>query len=79
MVCSPFLFFKIANHPSYIQINQVRNEIAVLKRISSGHRNIVTLHDYFEVCVCALIQADHKKKCMSHISRDLLLLFTDIS
>ncbi|TFK96233.1 kinase-like domain-containing protein [Pterulicium gracile] len=26
----------------------VRNEIAVLKRISSGHRNIVTLHDYFE-------------------------------
>jgi len=31
-------------------INQVRNEIAVLKRISSGHRNVVTLHDYFEVC-----------------------------
>lgn len=29
--------------------NQVRNEIAVLKRISSGHINIVTLHDYFEV------------------------------
>jgi hypothetical protein len=28
---------------------QVRNEIAVLKKISSGHRNIVTLHDYFEV------------------------------
>ena len=28
---------------------QVRNEIAVLKRISSGHKNIVTLHDYFEV------------------------------
>ncbi|KAF9470471.1 Pkinase-domain-containing protein, partial [Pholiota conissans] len=27
---------------------QVRNEIAVLKRVSSGHRNIVTLHDYFE-------------------------------
>lgn len=26
----------------------VRNEIAVLKRVSSGHRNIVTLHDYFE-------------------------------
>ncbi|THH14433.1 hypothetical protein EW146_g5894 [Bondarzewia mesenterica] len=26
----------------------VRNEIAVLKRISSGHPNIVTLHDYFE-------------------------------
>ncbi|KAF8874840.1 kinase-like domain-containing protein [Infundibulicybe gibba] len=28
--------------------HMVRNEIAVLKRISSGHRNIVTLHDYFE-------------------------------
>jgi calcium/calmodulin-dependent protein kinase I len=27
----------------------VRNEIAVLKRVSSGHKNIVTLHDYFEV------------------------------
>ncbi|KAJ7321887.1 kinase-like domain-containing protein [Mycena albidolilacea] len=26
----------------------VRNEIAVLKRISKGHPNIVTLHDYFE-------------------------------
>jgi serine/threonine protein kinase len=26
----------------------VRNEIAVLKKISSGHKNIVTLHDYFE-------------------------------
>ncbi|KAJ3997338.1 kinase-like domain-containing protein [Lentinula boryana] len=28
--------------------NMVRNEIAVLKRISSGNRNVVTLHDYFE-------------------------------
>ena len=27
---------------------QVRNEIAVLKKVSSGHKNIVTLHDYFE-------------------------------
>ncbi|KAF8185892.1 hypothetical protein K438DRAFT_1973734 [Mycena galopus ATCC 62051] len=27
---------------------EVRNEIAVLKRISSGNPNIVTLHDYFE-------------------------------
>ncbi|THH03031.1 hypothetical protein EW145_g6587, partial [Phellinidium pouzarii] len=26
----------------------VRNEIAVLKRVSRGHTNIVTLHDYFE-------------------------------
>lgn len=28
--------------------NMVRNEIAVLKRVSVGHTNIVTLHDYFE-------------------------------
>jgi hypothetical protein len=27
----------------------VRNEINVLKKISKGHKNIVTLHDYFEV------------------------------
>ena len=27
----------------------MRNEIAVLKRVSKGHPNIVTLHDYFEV------------------------------
>ncbi|EMD36910.1 hypothetical protein CERSUDRAFT_83936 [Gelatoporia subvermispora B] len=26
----------------------VRNEIAVLKKVSKGHLNIVTLHDYFE-------------------------------
>jgi calcium/calmodulin-dependent protein kinase I len=26
----------------------IRNEIAVLKRISQGHPNIITLHDYFE-------------------------------
>lgn len=28
--------------------NMVRNEIMVLKKISQGHRNILTLHDYFE-------------------------------
>jgi hypothetical protein len=28
---------------------QVRTEIAVLKRVSSGHKNIITMHDYFEV------------------------------
>ncbi len=28
---------------------QIRNEIAVLERVSRGHSNIVTLHDYFEV------------------------------
>ncbi|EJU01241.1 kinase-like protein [Dacryopinax primogenitus] len=28
--------------------HMVRNEIAVLKKVSRGNRNIVTLHDYFE-------------------------------
>jgi len=28
--------------------HMIRNEIAVLKTISSGHMNVVTLHDYFE-------------------------------
>jgi len=32
-----------------LTVLQVRNEIAVLKRVSSGHPNVVTLHDYFEV------------------------------
>ena len=27
---------------------KVRNEIAVLKRVSMGHKNIVSLHDFFE-------------------------------
>jgi hypothetical protein len=36
---------------------QVRNEIAVLKRVSMGHQNILTLVDYFEtmnnrICPC---------------------------
>jgi calcium/calmodulin-dependent protein kinase I len=26
----------------------VRNEIVILQKISSGHENIITLHDYFE-------------------------------
>jgi hypothetical protein len=30
------------------EYQQVRNEIAVLKRVSVGHRNILTLVDYFE-------------------------------
>ncbi|CAG8487736.1 2777_t:CDS:2 [Acaulospora morrowiae] len=28
--------------------HMVRNEITILKRISQGHKNILTLHDYFE-------------------------------
>ena len=34
----------------------MRNEIAVLKKISKGHPNIVTLHDYFEVGSPSLIR-----------------------
>ena len=34
----------------FVLCTQVRNEIQVLKRVSKGHPNIVTLHDYFEVC-----------------------------
>lgn len=30
------------------RLRQVRNEIAVLKRVSMGHQNILTLVDYFE-------------------------------
>ena len=37
------------NTPAYPSLLQVRNEISVLKRVSKGHPNIVTLHDYFEV------------------------------
>lgn len=31
--------------------SQVRNEIQVLKKVSQGHKNIVTLWDYFEVSI----------------------------
>lgn len=31
-----------------IMVQQVRNEIAVLKKVSMGHQNILTLVDYFE-------------------------------
>lgn len=29
-------------------LDKVRNEIAVLKKVSMGHQNILTLVDYFE-------------------------------
>jgi calcium/calmodulin-dependent protein kinase I len=31
-----------------VSLEQVRNEIAVLKKVSMGHQNILTLVDYFE-------------------------------
>lgn len=42
----------------------VRNEIAILKKVSAGHPNIVQLHDFFEtshnlyVSARALIRAE---------------------
>jgi len=38
-----------ATYHTCLPTQQVRNEIAVLKRVSKGHQNVVTLHDYFEV------------------------------
>lgn len=32
----------------YLNAQKVRNEIAVLKKVSMGHQNILTLVDYFE-------------------------------
>jgi calcium/calmodulin-dependent protein kinase I len=44
MVWPPPIFEYLA----YLTPTQVRNEIAVLKRVSMGHQNILTLVDYFE-------------------------------
>lgn len=38
----------MANRTDDGDVLQVRNEIAVLKRVSMGHQNILTLVDYFE-------------------------------
>ena len=45
--------------------HMVRNEIAVLKRVSMGHQNILTLVDYFETmnnCRRALTRAISVRK-----------------
>ncbi|KAF7342148.1 Pkinase-domain-containing protein [Mycena venus] len=51
--------------------HMVRNEIAVLKRISSGNPNIVTLHDYFEVSRRARLSCVYLSRpfCMYHPHR----------
>ncbi|RHZ87408.1 hypothetical protein Glove_35g23 [Diversispora epigaea] len=41
--------------------HMVRNEIAVLKRISQGHRNILTLVDYFETYNNLYLVTDYAK------------------
>jgi calcium/calmodulin-dependent protein kinase I len=45
--CTLDLYSKCAS-PNIIPPAQVRNEIAVLKKVSMGHQNILTLVDYFE-------------------------------
>lgn len=39
---------KMGRRSRLTSLCQVRNEIAVLKRVSMGHQNILTLVDYFE-------------------------------
>jgi hypothetical protein len=39
---------KVGRRSMLTSLRQVRNEIAVLKRVSMGHQNILTLVDYFE-------------------------------
>lgn len=65
--------------------HMIRNEIAVLRRISVGHANILTLADYFETlnnCKFVfwhwkrrlLVDDQEKSKGGGHDSRNLLLL-----
>jgi len=44
--------------------HMVRNEIAVLKRVSMGHRNILTLVDYFET-MNNRMRSDVVKTCIA--------------
>ena len=69
---SPFVTYCLPIHLTFVK--KVRNEIAVLKRISSGHRNIVTLHDYFEVCRSRLIQEIFLIPNLRHLT-----IFTSVS
>ena len=45
----PILLYAIQNNQPTSLGRKVRNEISVLKKVSAGHKNIVTLYDYFEV------------------------------
>ena len=49
------------------EVRQVRNEIAVLKRVSMGHQNILTLVDYFETM---------NNRTLLHLSFPCLFLFS---
>ncbi|TCD63008.1 hypothetical protein EIP91_006100 [Steccherinum ochraceum] len=53
----------------------VRNEIAVLKKVSQGHRNIVTLHDYFEVRSSALHPCARHGNLLMQTAHNLYLVF----
>lgn len=46
---------------------QVRNEIAVLKRVSAGHPNIVSLHDFFETTHNLYVSGAVCRQSQAHI------------
>lgn len=49
IVTGEFFACKVLNKKFLLgREHMVRNEIAVLKRVSAGHKNIVSLHDFFE-------------------------------
>lgn len=56
---------------------QVRNEIAVLKKVSMGHQNILTLVDYFETMNNRTLRSlarENPKEIISNFSRRSLLI-----
>ena len=56
---------------------QVRNEIAVLKRVSMGHRNILTLVDYFETMNNRRYPTSHNAN--ARLTSVLVYLVTDLA
>jgi hypothetical protein len=56
---------------SWDMVLKVRNEIAVLKKVSMGHQNILTLVDYFETmnnCVFGYSHASYSARELGLIS-----------
>jgi serine/threonine protein kinase len=58
-------------------MRQVRNEIAVLKRVSMGHRNILTLVDYFETMNNRAYRLSHNQS--SQLTSSPVYLVTDLA
>lgn len=73
--CSHLTSFRM--YPPAPSAHQVRNEIAVLKKISSGYPNIVTLHDYFEVRI--LLRLYYCGEVVSRCPRRHLIICTFVS